>query len=134
MDDYGRTPIFHSIVKGDMHSFKQEFAIIPDINISDVNGMNLLFFACIYNQLEMAELLIKNGIDIEKRDKYGNTPLWRATFECKGSKYALVELLVKHGANVYSLNNAGRSPLIFAQTVGDARLITLLESSEARQF
>ena len=130
MDEFGRTDIFYSISKGDKEKFLQELGEINDIDIVDSNGMNLLFFACCHNQVVIAEKLIDNGIKIDSPDKFGNTPLWRATFECKGKNYDLVELLVKNGANINSTNNARKSPIMFAETIGDQKLISILKKEK----
>ena len=127
MDEFGRSEIFYAIVNNDLGSFEKELKRVEDINVVDVNGMSLLFFACVYNRLEMAEKLIEHGIAIDIKDNHGNTPLWRATFECKGSHYDLVQLLVSNGADVNSTNNANRSPIMFAETVGDEKLISILK-------
>ena len=77
--------------------------------------------------MEMGKKLIELGIEIDIKDNYGNRPLWRATFECKGKCYDLVQLLVSNGADVNSTNNADKSPVMFAETVGDERLISILK-------
>lgn len=74
----------------------------------------------------MAKKLIAKGITIDQKDKYGNTPLWRAAFESKGKQYEMVSLLMEHKANIHSLNHAQKSPLMFANQVGDNKLIKLM--------
>lgn len=126
-DDFDRPQIFYSIANRDKESFDKELAQLDNIDITDSNGMNLLFFACIHNDIHTATKLIEKGIKIDTRDKFGNTPLWRATFECKGKYYDIVELLVNNGADVYSLNYAQKSPIMFAQTIGNQKLVSILK-------
>jgi len=41
-------------------------------------------------------------------------------------KYDMVKLLIKNGANPNSLNNEEISPLMFAETIGDKKMIEIL--------
>ncbi len=125
MDEFGRTKIFYTIVDGDEAGFQAELSSVENINLQDNNGMTLLHFAAEYSQTFMARQLIDRGIDLEIKDKYGNTALWKAVFNARGN-YELVRLLAEHGADVDSLNNAGRSPLIMAETMGDEEMVSIL--------
>lgn len=54
------------------------------------------------DQFEVAEYLLKQGIDANMTDDQGNTPL-RLAAESKGFRVA--ELLIENGANVNAKNN-----------------------------
>ncbi|WP_408007767.1 hypothetical protein [Rossellomorea aquimaris] len=64
--------------------------------------------------------------DINQRDKYGNSPLWTAVFNCKGRYYDMVKLLLQYNPYSVTKNKAGRSPLDFAKQVGNEKLISWL--------
>jgi len=116
-DDLGSTVFFEKVAK------------LENINKKFQRGMNLLHFACEYNNLELAEKLIARKINIEEKNDYGNTPLWTAVFNCKG-KYELVDLLLANGADPESVNHAQNTPLKFAETIGDEALIEKLKRAK----
>ena len=51
-----------------------------DINISNKNGQICLHYASSKNSLQLLNLLLENGSNINTRDKYGMTPLHRYEF------------------------------------------------------
>jgi len=131
-DELGRTETFHAISEKDFERFQNLIETEKDIDISDINGMNLLHFACVYELPEVAKVLIEKGIDINHTDKHGNNPLWTSTINYKGypEKMPIVRLLLSNGANPHSKNRVGRSPLDFAKQVGFDELVEVLESKE----
>ncbi len=64
-----------------------------------------------YDGVEMAELLLDAGADIEIRDEYDNTPLIEA---CYSNNAALVKLLVSRGADVHARKYRQETPLTVA--------------------
>lgn len=76
--------------------------------------------------IRIAAKIIENGGKLEKKDCYGNTPLWYAVFNARG-KYELIELFLQSGANSASKNNIGKSPLDFALQINDERLQRILQ-------
>lgn len=55
---------------------------------------------------------ITNGMDVNSRDKYGNTPLILAAFYNENSD--IINLLIENGANVSAQNENGTTPLMNA--------------------
>ena len=64
-----------------------------------------------YDGVEMAELLLDAGADIEIRDEYDNTPLIEA---CYSDNAPLVKLLVSRGADVHARKYRQETPLTVA--------------------
>lgn len=64
--------------------------------------------ACSYGHLEVTELLIKHGANVNAADFWKFTPLHEAASK---SKYEIVKLLLKHGADPLKKNRDGASPL-----------------------
>lgn len=92
-----------------------------NIDAQDRNGWSALHFAIQQNHFDIVQWLVEQGAAIEPQDSYGNTPLWRATFEAQGD-YRIVDFLVRNGADPSVKNGSGRSPLDMAETFGDKRL------------
>ena len=81
-------------------------------NICDDMGMNLLHTASMYggghDYYEILNLLLKNGINVNKKNISGETPLLRA---CSFGDDSHVELFIKHGANINEKDYCNESPL-----------------------
>lgn len=74
-------------------------------------------------QRNLVEILLANGVDVNARDKNGDTPLHRAAF--RGHK-DIVELLVAKGADVDAKDKGGRTPADEAGRRGHRDIIQLL--------
>ena len=100
--------------------------LTPDnVNCRDVIGRNSspLHLSAGYNQLEVAELLLENGADVNSRDKGGLIPLHNA------ASYGHVEiaaLMIKHNADVNVSDRWGFTPLHEASQKGRTQLCSLL--------
>lgn len=67
-----------------------------------------LCLACEYNQYEIAELLIKNGAEINQFDHYDQPSL---IYACDTADFGLIQLLVKYGADINFCESKGAYPL-----------------------
>jgi ankyrin repeat protein len=96
------------------------------VNWQDKGGATPLHYAATYGPAEIVEAILQNGGNLLVDDKHGNTPLWNAVFNAKGS-YNIVVLLLQKGASATQKNKHGRSPLDFAQQIGDRKLVDILQ-------
>ena len=103
MDEFNRAEIFYSIVNNDYDKFVKQLEFMTDVNVVDINGMSLLHFCTEYSSLRFAESLIEKGIDVDIKDNYGNTALWKATFNSRGNN-ELVRLLIENNSNQNIIN------------------------------
>lgn len=77
-----------------------------------------------YNALDMLEIFLDKGVDINKADNKGNTPLLRnADYHCERD---IIKLLLSEGADINARNVDGNSALLFALKDGDCELARLL--------
>ncbi|MBZ8179093.1 ankyrin repeat domain-containing protein [Oscillatoria salina] len=79
-----------------------------NVNLLGYRDVTLLQMAAWNNQLEIAQLLIDSGAEVNDQDKYGRTPLHFAASNSDADK--LVEFLIERGAE---LNVVARGNLIF---------------------
>ena len=64
-------------------------------------------------RLEVTELLLSNGVDVNIRAARGETPLWVAAGY---GRTQVVEYLLKNGADPNIANNAGETPIQHSNT------------------
>jgi ankyrin repeat protein len=123
LDEEKEINLFENEIHSEM--FLQKVRELKNVNKKYQKGLNLLHFACEYNNIQLAKELLERKINIEEKNIYGNTPLWTAVFNAKG-KYEIVDLLLSFNANPNSINNADNTPLKFAITLDDKILIKKL--------
>lgn len=104
------------------------FLIQNGINVNGLNedGSSVLHLICEYPNIDVAREILKQGGNINVRNKYGNNAMWTAVFNCKGKYYDMVELFMQFNPDTTTKNNAGRSPLDFAKQVENEKLIEIL--------
>lgn len=84
-----------------------------DPNIAANNSFKVtpLHSACAVSNYEIAQLLIKNGADVNAKQMQGVTPLHSAAHNGQTN---LVRLLINNGANINSKMDDGQTPLSMA--------------------
>jgi len=99
--------IHEAAEKGNIEAVKQHIAAGTDVNGKSTAAPTPLFFSVRYGQKEVAELLIKEGAEVNAKDNYGETPLTYA-FDNK----EIVEMLISNGANVNTRGEENITPLM----------------------
>lgn len=66
-------PLCLAISKGDINKVKEIIAYGVDVNDTTLRGMTPLMYAAIYNQVEIVELLLEKGANLDKKDNMGHT-------------------------------------------------------------
>ncbi len=85
---------------------------------------NMLLQACKNNQKSVVQAFLKRGgVDVNKRDGSGNTPL---IYACLKSARDLVKLLLDNGADVGLGNQKNRMPIHAAAEAGNFQIISML--------
>jgi len=93
------------------------------------SGWTPLLFACLLNELPLAQLLVENGacVDLGSREE-GFTPLYVAA---ESNFLDAVKFLVEHDADVNKRIGNGRTPLYAASGPGHLEVATFLISKGA---
>lgn len=118
IDKDQRTAVFHAVLNNSKDMFSQLLKSNPDLNLKDSRGWSLLHYAVQQKSVYIAELLVNKSVDLEMKDDYGNTPLWRATFSSNG-KGEMITFLLSKGADPNNMNNSDISPMKLADTIAN---------------
>ena len=110
----------------------------PDINVNvkdSFDDSTALFYAIFSGtsdvRLDIMEMLIEKGADVNAKNKYGDTPLMYAS-KVEG-RLPSVSLLLKHGANMNVKNYDDKTALMLARENGNTQVEELLESPDIKQ-
>ena len=85
---------------------------------TDSAGWSALHFAALDCGQAIVEMLVKAGAALNLQDKYGNSPLWRATMSYRG-KEEVISTLLRAGADPDLPNEKGISPRSLANTIAN---------------
>lgn len=89
----------------------------------DSNGFTLLIDAARLQYLDIMDLLLEYGANINQGDRAGNTALHWAAIE---NAYDAIEFLAEKNANPNAQNRRGETPLIAAVRNGDSLSVELI--------
>jgi serine/threonine-protein phosphatase 6 regulatory ankyrin repeat subunit B len=116
--------IFNIAHQGDIHNFVFFTAQRPRLTIKNSKKQSLLHLAVMSGSVELSNLLLNRGINIDERDKYGNSPLIYATYSPK--RLEILELLIQRGATLDQMNHAEHTALSMSIRKQNTKAIDLL--------
>lgn len=99
------------------------------VNAIQVDGMTALHWAAYRDDLESAELLVRNGADVKAVNRYGVTPL---SLAAKNGNEAMVGLFLKGGADPNTTLPGGETALMTASRTGKVEAVKALLDRGAR--
>ncbi|EDW82500.1 uncharacterized protein Dwil_GK25099 [Drosophila willistoni] len=124
MDDHiiNTENLIWAIKNGDFKAVQTVF-LNSQFDVNDQLGERFpLHYAADFGQLKLLEFFIKIGADVDRKDKYGITPilaaLWEGHTDC-------VKCLLQQGANRHGQTPNGQS---YAEAADNEEIKSLLES------
>lgn len=87
---------------------------------------NALHIAASEGHVALVEILIKNGLDVEAKDKNGQSPLFLAS---QAGHLQIATLLLKEGCGRNTCDKYNQTPLHVAAAAGQLDVVTMLASS-----
>lgn len=115
--------IKEKLEKKDLGTYEEWEDSLFNINYTFDDQSTLLHIAARNDLVNIAELLIKKGINVDAKDQDGHTPLHCATHS---EHKEIVELLLDKGANVDAAGQDGHTPLHYATLNGHEEIVELL--------
>jgi ankyrin repeat protein len=100
-----------------------------DVNVARADGATALLWAAHWDDVEMADLLLRAGAKVDAADDYGVTPLARA---CENTSEAMVARLLEAGANPNAAQKSGLTPLMIASRTGNVNVVKALIAKGAK--
>jgi ankyrin repeat protein len=86
--------------------------------------LNKLSKACVSNNLDLVKYLVEHGVNVNARDKYGDTALVVASGEA--GRLNIVKYLVENGADVNFKADDNWTPLFAARYYENAHIVEYL--------
>lgn len=111
---YNKTPLYKAVVGRRKDIMQMLIDKLADPNIPDDQGNTPLHcLASKGNDIELAEILIKGGADINAKNYKDSTPLHEAV---RNENFRMAEFLISKGAYLRAKDKLGRTPLDLARS------------------
>lgn len=117
---------YENIKNGNIEAIKNN--LNDYLNKLDEDQNNSLFYAIIFNQKEIVNILIQNKIDINHNNISLITPLFYAS---QSNNCDIAEILIKNNADVNKKNILGDTPLMYAIKNNNVNMVKLLIDNNA---
>lgn len=124
----GMPPLVEAAKEGDWSRLRQLLGESIPVNTLYGDGSAALHWASYHDNLDIVELLLSAGANVNATTDLGVTPLWLAA---ENGNAAVVEKLLAAGANANVALLSGETVLMTAALAGNAEVVTLLLAADA---
>ncbi|PVD34477.1 hypothetical protein C0Q70_05752 [Pomacea canaliculata] len=131
LNSNGNTPLWLAVCQGHLEVVKillQYYIKSSSCSEQSIDSPSALYAAAYYNHMAIAELLIKAGADVNKRNSKGKTALHAA---CTNENFPLVNLLLEKGALVNAGSVFIATPIHEAVLKGNPEIVQRLIAAGA---
>ena len=128
-DKHEQTCLYYTVREGKYLTSKYliEDCKLP-INEKDIYGQNPIYYSAREGHLNLCQLLIEKGSNINLEDKFGQTCIYYAI---RQGHYNIVEYLIKKGANINISDRKRQTPVSYAAKMNQDRIVDLLVENGA---
>jgi len=123
VNNNGETPLFLVVVYGTPRSLEILVSNNADKRIRDIEGNTILHIACSFQQIQKVKQLIKSVVEVNAKNKNGQTPLFQVVIQFSAQS-RLIEELLDNGADLKVVDNSGQSVLHAATSLNTKILLT----------
>lgn len=100
-------------------------------HLTDINGDTALHWAAYKGHAELIRLLIYSGVDLQKPDYFGSTPLHLA---CLSGNISCVKILCeKSKIELEPRDKNGKTPLQLAKSHRHSEIVRILQAEQKRR-
>ena len=123
-DKYEQTCLYYTVREGKYLTSKYliEDCKLP-INEKDIYGQNPIYYCAREGHLNLCQLLVEKGSNVNLEDKFGQTCIYYAI---RQGHYNIVEFLIKNGANINKIDKKRQTPISFASKMNQESIVELL--------
>ena len=122
---------FEATKKGDLYALR---ALLDNYNVINTNndeGYGLLSYAILSKQNEIAEFLIKRGIDVNAVNKFGASPI---NIAARTNNFHMVKILAENpNCNVFHRDKFGNAAADYAFIINNQTMLSYLQSFNYHQ-
>jgi ankyrin repeat protein len=122
-------PLAEAVKAGKTDLVRALLAKRTDPNVTEIDGTTPLHWAAHFDNLAVADLLIKSGAKVTAPNRYGVTPLWLA---CINGSAPMIERLLEAGADPNTRMAEGDTALMTAARTGNVAAVRALLTRGAR--
>ena len=119
-DDPG---IIQAVKSGDMRMLKKHLRGRHNLGVTDSNRRTPLHIACSFGRLEMVQVFIEIGMNVDACSVAGQTPLHEA---CIGGHYGILRRLLPEVSDLDAVDTNGLSAAHYCALNGEVKCLNLL--------
>lgn len=108
------TPLMQAALTGDAEIARQLIAAGADVALTNADGNNAIWLACVEQRLDMIDILAQAGVDLDHQNDGGASALM---FCASSGRFAAVRHLVERGAKIAAETQDGFSAIDMANTL-----------------
>lgn len=124
-----KTWTFGAVAKGDLDVLRAFLDSYNLLHIKNEEGYNLLLHSILHGQYDIAEFLIRRGINVNEVNKYGVSALMIAA---RNNDIRAIKLLVKYKPKLYLKDRFGNNALSYALMNNNQDVHKLLSSLSSK--